>query len=49
VASVSSVDITDLKGVVRRGYNAVSLRYDEAYGAETKYQSLSSVSAAAPE
>lgn len=26
--------------MVRRGYDAVSLRYDEVYGAETKYQSL---------
>ncbi|MGW1160130.1 class I SAM-dependent methyltransferase [Streptomyces sp. NPDC002519] len=34
------MDITDPKDVVRRGYDAVSLRYDEAYGAETKYQSL---------
>lgn len=34
------MDITDPKDLVRRGYDAVSLRYDEAYGAETKYQSL---------
>lgn len=34
------MDITDPKDVVRRGYDAVSLRYDETYGAETKYQSL---------
>lgn len=39
-ANVSTVDITDPKDLVRRGYDAVSLRYDEAYGAETKYQSL---------
>ncbi|UNO43174.1 class I SAM-dependent methyltransferase [Streptomyces sp. MST-110588] len=34
------MDITDPKDLVRRGYDAVSLRYDEAYGAETKYRSL---------
>ncbi|WP_432165497.1 class I SAM-dependent methyltransferase [Streptomyces sp. bgisy031] len=34
------MDITDPKDLVRRGYDAVSLRYDAAYGAETKYQSL---------
>ncbi|MET7655653.1 class I SAM-dependent methyltransferase [Streptomyces sp. NPDC005486] len=34
------MDIADPKDVVRRGYDAVSLRYDEVYGAETKYQSL---------
>lgn len=34
------MDITDPKDMVRRGYDAVSLRYDEVYGAETKYQSL---------
>ncbi|WP_327721754.1 class I SAM-dependent methyltransferase [Streptomyces sp. NBC_00490] len=34
------MDISDPKDVVRRGYDAVSLRYDEVYGAETKYQSL---------
>ncbi|MFG2729006.1 class I SAM-dependent methyltransferase [Streptomyces canus] len=28
------------KDIVRRGYDAVSLRYDETYGAETKYQQL---------
>lgn len=28
----------DPKDIVRRGYDAVSLRYDEAYGAETKYR-----------
>lgn len=31
---------TDPKDVVRRGYDAVSARYDEAYGAETKYGTL---------
>lgn len=40
MASVSRVDITDPKDVVRLGYDAVSLRYDEVYGAETKYDSL---------
>ncbi|MCZ9342254.1 methyltransferase domain-containing protein [Streptomyces sp. TRM76130] len=34
------MDLTDPKDLVRRGYDAVSPRYDEAYGAETKYQSL---------
>jgi 2-polyprenyl-3-methyl-5-hydroxy-6-metoxy-1,4-benzoquinol methylase len=29
----------DPKGVVRRGHDALSAHYDEAYGAETKYQS----------
>ncbi|MFE6687608.1 class I SAM-dependent methyltransferase [Streptomyces sp. NPDC057743] len=28
------------KEIVRRGYDAASHRYDEAYGAETKYQAL---------
>ncbi|MFI0367866.1 class I SAM-dependent methyltransferase [Actinomadura sp. 1N219] len=28
----------DPKAIVRRGYDAVSLHYDEAYGAETKYR-----------
>jgi SAM-dependent methyltransferase len=28
----------DPRDVVRRGYDAVSARYDEAYGSETKYQ-----------
>jgi 2-polyprenyl-3-methyl-5-hydroxy-6-metoxy-1,4-benzoquinol methylase len=28
----------DPKEVVRRGYDALSARYDEAYGAETKYE-----------
>lgn len=28
----------DPKEVVRRGYDALSLRYDEAYGSETKYR-----------
>lgn len=32
------VDMGDPKDIVRRGYDAVSLRYDEAYGAETKYR-----------
>jgi SAM-dependent methyltransferase len=34
------VDIEDPKDVVRRGYDAVSRRYDDAYGADTKYASL---------
>lgn len=34
------MDVTGPKDVVRRGYDAVSLRYDEAYGSETKYRSL---------
>ncbi|MEW2458835.1 class I SAM-dependent methyltransferase [Streptomyces albus] len=34
------MDITDPKDMVRRGYDAVSLRYDEVYGSETKYQAL---------
>lgn len=34
------MDITDPKDVVGRGYDAVSVRYDEAYGSETKYRSL---------
>ncbi|MET9296701.1 class I SAM-dependent methyltransferase [Streptomyces sp. NPDC003077] len=34
------MDIEDPKDVVRRGYDAVSVRYDEAYGAETKYRAL---------
>ncbi|CAL9672781.1 Ubiquinone biosynthesis O-methyltransferase, mitochondrial [Streptomyces sp. enrichment culture] len=32
------VDIEDPKELVRHGYDALSLRYDQAYGAETKYQ-----------
>lgn len=40
LANVSTVDVTDPKALVRRGYDAVSVRYDAAYGAETKYQSL---------
>jgi SAM-dependent methyltransferase len=32
------MDIDDPKELVRRGYDALSLRYDEAYGSETKYQ-----------
>ncbi|MET3986927.1 class I SAM-dependent methyltransferase [Streptomyces sp. PvR034] len=32
------MDIEDPKELVRRGYDALSLRYDQAYGAETKYQ-----------
>lgn len=31
------MDIDDPKGIVRRGYDALSQRYDEAFGAETKY------------
>jgi SAM-dependent methyltransferase len=30
----------DPKDVVRRGYDAVSVRYDEAYGTETRYRPL---------
>ncbi|NEA40666.1 class I SAM-dependent methyltransferase [Streptomyces sp. SID11385] len=30
----------DPKAVVRRGYDAVAARYDEAYGSETKYAAL---------
>ncbi|MFF2131772.1 class I SAM-dependent methyltransferase [Streptomyces olivochromogenes] len=32
------MDIEDPKELVRRGYDALSLRYDQAYGSETKYQ-----------
>ncbi|MET8332042.1 methyltransferase domain-containing protein [Streptomyces sp. NPDC005181] len=32
------MDIEDPKDLVRRGYDALSLRYDQAYAAETKYQ-----------
>lgn len=32
------VDIEDPKELVRRGYDALSLRYDQVYGAESKYQ-----------
>jgi ubiquinone/menaquinone biosynthesis C-methylase UbiE len=31
------MDTEDPKDVVRRGYDALSVRYDEAYGGETKY------------
>jgi SAM-dependent methyltransferase len=34
------VDIDNPKDVVRRGYDAVSRLYDDAYGAETKYEAL---------
>ncbi|MER6711489.1 methyltransferase domain-containing protein [Streptomyces sp. NPDC000877] len=34
------MDTIDPKDVVRRGYDAVSRRYDEVYGAGTKYASL---------
>ncbi|TWD82473.1 methyltransferase family protein [Kribbella amoyensis] len=34
------MDSTDPKDLVRRGYDAVSARYDEVYGAETKYEAL---------
>ncbi|WP_405875320.1 class I SAM-dependent methyltransferase [Streptomyces sp. NBC_00005] len=34
------MDIEDPKDVVRRGYDAVSRRYDEAYGAGTKYEAV---------
>ncbi|MCX4744338.1 class I SAM-dependent methyltransferase [Kitasatospora sp. NBC_01287] len=33
------MDIDDPKELVRRGYDALSSRYDEVYGSETKYQS----------
>jgi SAM-dependent methyltransferase len=33
----TAVDIEDPKEVVRRGYDALSLRYEQAYGADTKY------------
>lgn len=33
-------DADGLKDLVRRGYDAVSLRYDEHYGSGTKYQPL---------
>ncbi|MEU6851222.1 class I SAM-dependent methyltransferase [Actinacidiphila alni] len=33
-------DPDEVKNVVRRGYDAVSERYDEAYGADTKYEAL---------
>ncbi|MEY9967064.1 ubiquinone/menaquinone biosynthesis C-methylase UbiE [Streptacidiphilus sp. MAP12-16] len=32
------MDIDDPKELVRRGYDALSVRYDEAYGSGTKYQ-----------
>ncbi|MCX4679337.1 class I SAM-dependent methyltransferase [Streptomyces sp. NBC_01433] len=32
------MDTEDPKDLVRRGYDALSLRYDQAYAAETKYQ-----------
>jgi SAM-dependent methyltransferase len=35
----TGVGIDNPKELVRRGYDALSLRYDQAYGAETKYQS----------
>lgn len=35
-----SVDIEDPKDIVRRGYDAASRRYDDAYGADTKYEAL---------
>ncbi|MFF4506965.1 class I SAM-dependent methyltransferase [Streptomyces sp. NPDC001401] len=34
------MDIKDPKDVVRRGYDAVSRRYDDAYGGDTKYEAL---------
>ncbi|MFI7400576.1 class I SAM-dependent methyltransferase [Streptomyces sp. NPDC049541] len=34
------MDIEDPKDVVRRGYDAVSQRYDDAYGGDTKYEAL---------
>jgi ubiquinone/menaquinone biosynthesis C-methylase UbiE len=33
-----SMDSTAAKDIVRRGYDALSERYDQAYGAETKYR-----------
>jgi SAM-dependent methyltransferase len=35
---VASVAVMDPKEIVRRGYDALSVRYDEAYGGESKYQ-----------
>ena len=34
------MDAPNPKDIVRRGYDAVSLRYDQVYGAETTYQRL---------
>ena len=34
----TDMDFEDPKDLVRRGYDALSLRYDQAYGSETKYQ-----------
>lgn len=34
------MDAHNPKDIVRRGYDAVSLRYDQVYGAETTYQRL---------
>ncbi|MEH0424060.1 hypothetical protein [Streptomyces sp. B21-083] len=34
------MDANNPKDIVRRGYDAVSLRYGETYGAGTKYQQL---------
>jgi SAM-dependent methyltransferase len=35
-----TVETEDPKEIVRRGYDALSVRYDEAYGGESKYQPL---------
>lgn len=32
------MEMKDPKDIVRRGYDAVSIRYDEEFGGETKYQ-----------
>ena len=34
------MEANDPKDIVRRGYDAVSVRYDEEYGGETKYAAL---------
>jgi hypothetical protein len=36
-SSLQPMDNEAAKDVVRRGYDALSVRYDEAYGGETKY------------
>ncbi|WP_432745295.1 class I SAM-dependent methyltransferase [Streptomyces sp. JH002] len=38
--AIGPIDPIDAKDMVRRGYDAVSARYDEAYGAGTKYADL---------
>ncbi len=37
MTTVTRVDTTDPKNIVRRGYDAVAARYDEVYGGDTKY------------